>query len=391
MPTRIFFSHSTHDNEWCRPLVGMLKDADLDVWYDEQGLSGGAAWVQTLQREVQARDVFLLVVSPDYLASHWCQEELQLAIATRRTILPILHRPAPVEGFLLTRQWVDATNLSGTAAAARVLLALGSVAVFAPPARPKAIVAAPQIVPPSLAALGFLGRTCDGIAVITPPLGEVPAGPFLMGTNPALEPEWAENEPRQRTVELPAYRIARFPVTVAEYACAVQAGALSEPNGWLTQVTHPDHPVVLISWKRAQDYAGWLAQTTGEPWRLPTEPEWEKAARGTDGRIFPWGNEWDPRRANTSDGGPGTTSPVGAYPGGVSPYGVFELAGSVNEWCGIPASSPQAQPGDDVGKGYLAGGSWNDSPAWARAAHRSQLFIGERTEDTGMRLVWQLT
>jgi formylglycine-generating enzyme required for sulfatase activity len=286
---------------------------------------------------------------------------------------------------------VDANGLDGAAAALRVLLALGSVAVFAPPAKPKDIQPAPHLLPPTLVALGFTGRLVDGVAVITPPLCEVPAGPFLMGTDPVREPEWADNELRQRTANLPAFGIARFPVTVAEYGCAVTAGAFGEPADWRNQSSRPDHPVVQISWKRAQDYAAWLAQTTGEPWRPPTEPEWEKAARGTDGRIYPWGNQWDSRRANTEDGGPGTTTPVGSYQGGVSPYGVYDMAGTVNEWCGIPANSPQAQPGADVGKGYLAGGSWNDSPAQARAAHRSQLFIGERTEDTGMRLVWQIS
>src|SRR5215831_17261691 len=129
-PTRLFVSHSTQDNPWCRELVAALTAAGLDVWYDERGLTGGVSWVQTLQHEVQTRDVLLLILSPDAWASQWVQEEVQLAIATRRTILPVMHLSTNVEGFLLTRQWVDAVGLSGALAAQRVIAALGSPVVF---------------------------------------------------------------------------------------------------------------------------------------------------------------------------------------------------------------------------------------------------------------------
>lgn len=393
-PTRLFVSHSTQDNPWCRDLVAALTAAGLDVWYDERGLTGGINWVETLQREVQARDVLLLILSPEAWASPWVQEEVQLAIATRRTILPVMHRPTQVEGFLLTRQWVDVVGLSGALAAERVLAALGSPVVFPTPAAPKTAVPAPQLVPPRLQQLGFVGRTVDGVEVITPPMVEVSAGPFLMGSDPRRDPEAGDAELPQRSVELGVYWIARFPVTVAEYACAVRTLALREPAEWARQSARPDHPVVQVSWKNALAYARWLAAATGEPWRLPTEEEWEKAARGTDGRIYPWGDRWEAGRANTDDGGPGDTTPVGSYPGGVSPYGVWDMAGTVNEWCGIPPDSPMARPGPWGGgtttiTGYLAGGSWNDCPTVARAAYRAQLFMGERTGDTGFRLLWQ--
>ena len=103
--TRLFVSHSSQDNDWCRPFVAALTSADpsLDVWYDEHGLSGGSAWVQTLQQELQARDVVMLILTPDSLASQWVQEEMQLALATRRTILPVMHKPSNLTGFLLTQ------------------------------------------------------------------------------------------------------------------------------------------------------------------------------------------------------------------------------------------------------------------------------------------------
>lgn len=141
-----------------------------------------------------------------------------------------------------------------------------------------------------------------------------------MGSDPRRDPEAHHSELPQRSIEVPAFRIARFPVTVAEYTWAIQAGAVREPPEWDRQCQRPEHPVVQISWKGAVAYCTWLADVTGEPWRVPTEEEWEKAARGTDGRIYPWGDQWDRARANTSDGGPGNTTPVGAYPGGASPW-----------------------------------------------------------------------
>lgn len=120
----IFVSHSHQDNEWCRQLVAALKAVGYDVWYDETGLRGGAAWVATIQREVQARDVFLPVVTPEAWVSKWVQDELQLAIATRRRIVPVLLRDSPVDGFLLTTQWVKVIGEAPQTAARPIILAI---------------------------------------------------------------------------------------------------------------------------------------------------------------------------------------------------------------------------------------------------------------------------
>jgi formylglycine-generating enzyme required for sulfatase activity len=106
-----------------------------------------------------------------------------------------------------------------------------------------------------------------------------------------------DDELPQHRVNLSAFHIARFPITVAEYACAVRAKAVREPptdtflkGGWQVQRQRLDHPIVCISWNDALAYVRWLAVISGQPWRLPTEAEWETAARGRDGRTFPWGN-----------------------------------------------------------------------------------------------------
>ena len=113
--------------------------------------------------------------------------------------------------------------------------------------------------------------------------------------------------------------------------------------------------MVLVSFDDAGAYAEWLTRKTGVRWRLPTEIEWVKAARGTDGRRFPWGETFDAKRLNSHDSGPFDTVPVGRFPDGASPFGVLDAAGQVFEWTATPSSHGPA------GARYLVkGGSWDD-------------------------------
>jgi formylglycine-generating enzyme required for sulfatase activity len=233
---------------------------------------------------------------------------------------------------------------------------------------------APHLVPQSLAGLGFQGRIINGVEVILPPLCLIPAGPFMMGSDKRQDPQ-------------------------AEYACAVRAKAVPGPpeHGgvkWSAQLQRPNHPVVCISWQDVVAYAAWLAKVTGQLWRLPTEAEWEKAACDTDGRSYPWGNTWDPRRANTNEGGKRSTTPVGAYPDGASPYGVLDMAGNVWEWTST-ICRPYPYRGDDERKDMgnttedrvLRGGSWINYARLARAAYRDYDHIDILADDVGARLV----
>jgi formylglycine-generating enzyme required for sulfatase activity len=177
---------------------------------------------------------------------------------------------------------------------------------------------------------------------------EIPAGPFLMGSDKGHDPEAYDNELARHEVTLLRYFIGRYPVTVAQFRAYVE-GSDSQPENPRSLHGLANHPVVSVSWYEAQQYCNWLTERlrawprTPEPlatlvrnesWQiaLPSEAEWEKAARGTDGRIYPWGNEPDPNRANYGDTGIDTSSAVGCFPGGASPYSVEDLSGNVWEW-----------------------------------------------------------
>jgi formylglycine-generating enzyme required for sulfatase activity len=194
--------------------------------------------------------------------------------------------------------------------------------------------------PQQLADLGFVGRVVNGVEVIVPPMCAVSTGLFPMGSDKQRDPQAYDDELPQSSTPVTAFHIARYPVTVAEYACYLRAtkNKKGAPADWAEQLARLDHPVVSVSWDDATVYAQWLTRTTqtiqrtSEPWRLPTEAEWEKAARGADGRVYPWGDMWDGRCANTTDGGPDMTTSVGSYPSGASPYGAQEMTGNVSEW-----------------------------------------------------------
>jgi formylglycine-generating enzyme required for sulfatase activity len=176
----------------------------------------------------------------------------------------------------------------------------------------------------------------------------ISAGEFLMGTE-------------KRKAQVGAFAIARYPVTNVQYKCFVNATSREPPRHWEEGQYPPEkalHPVVHVSWRDAAAYAEWMGG------RLPTEEEWEKAARGTDGREYPWG-EWVEGRCNSKEAGVGDTTPVGQYsPAGDSPYGCADMAGNVWEWT---ASEHESWRGSRV----LRGGSYRGERDGARCGART--------------------
>ncbi|HEY4143637.1 formylglycine-generating enzyme family protein [Pinirhizobacter sp.] len=167
-----------------------------------------------------------------------------------------------------------------------------------------------------------------------------------------LRPEWIEKERPAHRVPLGDYRIGRYPVSHGQYAAFVaDTGHQGIPTAW-PQGRMPDllsnHPVHTVTYDDAVAYTRWLGTATGQPWRLPTEAEWEYAARGPDGYEFPWGDDFLPDHANTVESGLFASTPVGAFSRGTSPFGCLDMAGNVEEWVsGVYAPYPQGQHVED--------------------------------------------
>ncbi len=234
----------------------------------------------------------------------------------------------------------------------------------------------------------------------------IPAGNFLMGSTQTQVGQgyrisaqgyghdgvrkagWFDNEKPQRRLNLDAYNIQKTAVTNAEYAKFVNA--TGHPVPFITEkvwagygLVHPysrvkqylwvngkppknkeKHPVVLVSYNDAKAYAEWLSKKLHHKVQLPDEPQWEKAMRGTDGRLYPWGNDYDPDQLNNADRGPFATITAGSLTSGSSPYGVLDGAGQVFEWT---STSWSAQ------KMTVKGGSWDDHGGVCRpAAHHGR-------------------
>ena len=163
----------------------------------------------------------------------------------------------------------------------------------------------------------------------------VPAGEFLMGSHLARDREASKGELPQHRVYLAEFYIGKYPVTNEQYATFVQSTGHAAPSYWDQEgipAGQGDHPVVQTSWRDARAFCAWLSTATLISFRLPTEAEWEKAARGTNGRIYPWGDRRPTEALCNCDMQVGHTTPVGQYPENMSPYGALDLAGNVGEW-----------------------------------------------------------
>ena len=273
--------------------------------------------------------------------------------------------------------------------------------------------------------LGKLGDPRPGVGVDTatglPDIVwcDIPPGEFIMGSDEKEKDSDADERPRHRFNIAYPYRITRYPITVAQYQPFISAGGYHDRQWWTEagwdwriaeDITGPrifgspfdiaNHPMVGVSWYEAVAYTRWLTCEMreqncigdGESIMLPSEAEWEKAARGTDGLRYPWGAKWDANCANSRETGVGATSAAGCFPGDRSPYGVEEMSGNVLEWMRSLYRDYPYVAGDGretlEGNGgrVLRGGSWNDDdPDFFRCAYRSGLFPGYGNLSFGFR------
>jgi formylglycine-generating enzyme required for sulfatase activity len=258
----------------------------------------------------------------------------------------------------------------------------------------------------------FQDEPSSEVDVRMPLMVRVPGGEYVIGTsnddiNKLLlkESEWAydwsdndlfDSERPQHRVMIETFEIAQFPVTNQEYYAFTSDTGHALPRTW-TGFTYSgelaNHPVTGVSRHDARDYIQWLNAKTGKVFRLPTEVEWEAASRGKDGRIYPWGNTFDPWRCNTSESAKRGTTAVGVFsPGGDSPVGAADMVGNVWEWTSsVFAKYPyrperESTPPTENTRYVARGGAWYYSRKLARCSAREGMRDEYRSHLVGFRV-----
>ncbi|UCC89565.1 MAG: SUMF1/EgtB/PvdO family nonheme iron enzyme [Anaerolineales bacterium] len=253
----------------------------------------------------------------------------------------------------------------------------------------------------------------------------IPDAEFVIGSKPSGDRLAQPDETPQHRLRVSDFHMMRYPVTNAEYQLFVEATSHRPPLFWSEghfPAQKADHPVVGVSFHDAAAFCRWAADVTGLPVRLPTEPEWEKAARGSDGRLYPWGSEWGAGLCNSGEEKLAATVSVSHYsPQGDSFYGIADLAGNAQEWCaslfgtypydptdgrevmvynpqdqslmpklhetGCVANPQQIEAGLD--KLVVRGGSWRQGRHQSRCAYRSWAAPMHRSDDNGFRCCYE--
>jgi formylglycine-generating enzyme required for sulfatase activity len=374
MNGHVFISYSHKDRDYALALTGDFHKHGFRAWSDAR-IDYGDRWWKTVVQALRTSAAVVVVMTLEAEESEWVEREILLALRERKPVFPLLLRGQELS-LLITMQYVDVTG--GQMPPQSFYDRLREV-VFHPP--PIADAAEPEMIP-------------------------IPAGRFLMGSRDRQRYA-QENEQPQHALKLPRYYIAKTAVTNAQYAVFVQETDGRRPTHWGSEYGRPPigketHPVVYVSWHEAMKYCGWLSDVAGKPYRLPTEAEWEKAARGVDGLNFPWGNRWDRRQCNNAEDEWDDTRPVGSYPRGASPYGVLDMAGNVWEWTlslwGADSMEPEfsypykpndgredANAGDEMRR-VLRGGSFTDVAGDVRCAVRHGHLPDRRFRNVGFRV-----
>lgn len=226
-----------------------------------------------------------------------------------------------------------------------------------------------------------------------PAMVRIPAGRFLMGGvdgRDDVEGGCAPSERPARMVYVSTFELGKYPVTFAEYDafCHATARPLPDDMGW----GRDQRPVINVSWEDAQAYCAWLSEWDGGTYRLPSEAEWEYAARANSPHAYPWGMQAKPCHANHNFAH-GQTTPVGQFP--PNAFGLYDMCGNIWEWVqdcwhdhyiGAPSTGKAWEEGGNPDERVMRGGSWNDRPRYLRAAYRVKGYRNCRHLSCGFRV-----
>lgn len=343
MMHHVFLSYSRKDMHFMRRIQTDLTKAGFAVWSDENLEPGTTSWQLEIEMAIRNSGCVMCIFSPDAAASPWVREELNYARLNQIQIVPLLARgdaQSSIPFGYSTFQWVDIRNREAYLSnMKRILIDLQK--------RFKNVPLSPVDPNTSTATVPGLGSNYP-VPIQAPSFKGLLPAPF----------EWCEiptGETRvdgvKQKVEL--FYIAKYPITVAQFNVFVE-----DKNGYANvawwefsdeamqwyESNHEAHkpifqedtiPRAEINWFEAIAFCQWLQRTGRSPHQitLPTEWQWQRAAQGDDNRLYPWGNEYAKNRCNTLKSALNRPVPVTTYPGGQSPYKVFDMCGNVSEWC----------------------------------------------------------
>jgi formylglycine-generating enzyme required for sulfatase activity len=390
---RIFISYSSKDRESVERVQLALRAQGHDVFFDRVNLPAGEEYDVRIREAIESSELFIFVLSENALAAgSYTLSELEIAEETwplpAGKVLPVMLRPVDFKQIPPYLDSVTVLEPKGELEA-DVADAVHRIASI----RRRAIlkIAAGCVVIAALAGGGTVWywtnrqpkqeiHTWDGSPAVL-----VPAGAFTMGD---------DAESPRREVYLDAFYLDKYQVTTARFGKFLQAtGSLRPPDGWddAGPESNGELPVIGVDWNDADAYCHWAHK------RLPTEAEWEKAARGTDARAYPWGND-SPDSTRASFGRSAANpyrdglTPVGSHPAGKSPYGAHDLAGNASEWVAdwfsesFPTSDVRNPKGPATGEGRVIRGSGWDEPAERLlSTKRYHASPGQRLDDLGFR------
>ena len=383
MTDQIFISYSKKDSDFAHKLADDLAAAGFKIWIDDKSISGGNLWRETIEQNLKLAGEVIVVVSPNSMTSEWVMLEGTLAYGWEKQLFPILIQPVEnLPPWLEEYQWIDFVStphkiafdslvnaltppdpirdlldqqfqayqqtgalmgeiilsviednidIQAISAEKRELIELSRLQASKAKRRRQLYILLGILFFSVALVLTTLGVTGNLSRLIYRPLPmemvEIPAGTFLMGSA-ITDPIYEEDELPQRNVYLDTYKIGKTEVTKKQYRQCIKAGVCRtiSPLEFL-ETDQENFPVTFVDWEDATAFCRWYG------YRLPTEAEWEKAARGeNDGRIFPWGDQLPDCERTTLLGCTEGPVPVGEHEENASPYGVLDMSGNVWEW-----------------------------------------------------------
>ena len=383
---KVFLSYASQDRETAESIYLALRDQGHRVFIDRTELQAGDEYHNRIREEIQNSHLFVFLVSPLALDSgSYTLTELEIAEKSRRKLLPVMLAESDIESLPPALKAVTVLRSEGNTAAS-VAAAVHRIASERRRQWLKRGTVALVLVTVIVAGTLYGLRQRNGMGRDGAPADLIAAGNFIMGDD--------EESPR-RQIYLSGFYMDRYEVTIGRYANFLRAtGSLKKPDGWPENELEKfaEFAVVGVDWYDADNYCRWAGK------RLPTEAEWEKAARGADGRKYPWGSA-EPTAAHARFAistrnavYPDGVSAVGKHPAGAGPFGAYDLAGNASEWvadwyaAGFSRAQAQNPKGPDSGTAkVIRGGGWMDAAERITTTKRMYVTPDQRMEDIGFR------